>query len=66
MPDRAQRGVRVSLEVIVQFPKENPSEIHQPYYFKVVTEFPMTRSGKVQKFKLAEIAKKSTWNNKGS
>jgi len=46
MPDRAQVGVRVSLEVIVQFPKENLSEIQQPHYFNV------------QKFKLAEMAKK--------
>jgi len=29
-----------------------------PHYFKLVTEFPMTRSGKVQKFKMAEMAKK--------
>jgi acyl-coenzyme A synthetase/AMP-(fatty) acid ligase len=28
------------------------------HYSKVVTEFPMTRSGKVQKFKMAEMAKK--------
>jgi fatty-acyl-CoA synthase len=27
-----------------------------PHYFKIVTDFPMTRSGKVQKFKLAEMA----------
>ena len=27
-----------------------------PHYFKIVSDFPMTRSGKVQKFKLAEMA----------
>ena len=30
----------------------------QPKYYKIVTEFPMTGSGKVQKFKMAELAKK--------
>ncbi len=29
-----------------------------PQYFKIVSGFPMTRSGKVQKFKLAEMAQK--------
>jgi len=29
-----------------------------PQYFKIVTEFPMTRTGKVQKFKMAEAAQK--------
>jgi fatty-acyl-CoA synthase len=29
-----------------------------PSYFKIVSDFPMTRSGKVQKFKLAELALK--------
>ena len=27
-----------------------------PHYFKVVSSFPMTKSGKVQKYKLAEMA----------
>ncbi len=29
-----------------------------PKYYKIVSEFPMTGSGKVQKFKMAEIAAK--------
>jgi fatty-acyl-CoA synthase len=53
---KLKEGEHVSLEDIVQFVKENLSEDKQPHYFKVVTEFPMTRSGKVQKFKLAEMA----------
>ncbi|MGB5747892.1 MAG: AMP-binding protein, partial [Desulfobacterales bacterium] len=32
-----------------------PVEKH-PKYYKIVTEFPMTGSGKVQKFKMAELA----------
>jgi len=55
---RPKEGAQVSLEGLVQFAKEHLSEEQQPHYFKVVTEFPMTRSGKVQKFKLAEMAKK--------
>jgi fatty-acyl-CoA synthase len=55
---RPKEGARVSLEGLTQFAKENLSEEQQPHYFKAVTEFPMTRSGKVQKFKLAEMAKK--------
>jgi fatty-acyl-CoA synthase len=34
-----------------------PMEQH-PKYYKIVTEFPMTGSGKVQKFKMAEMAEK--------
>ncbi len=55
---KLKEGARVSLKGLTQFAKENLSEEQQPHYFKVVTEFPMTRSGKVQKFKLAEMAKK--------
>jgi fatty-acyl-CoA synthase len=51
-------GEQVSLEELIRFARENLSEDKQPHYFKVVAEFPMTRSGKVQKFKLAEMAKK--------
>ncbi len=55
---KPKEGEGVSTEGLVQFAKENLSEEKQPHYFKVVTEFPMTRSGKVQKFRLAEMAKK--------
>jgi fatty-acyl-CoA synthase len=55
---KLKEGVRVSLEDLVQFANEHVSEEQQPDYFKVVAGFPMTRSGKVQKFKLAEMAKK--------
>jgi acyl-coenzyme A synthetase/AMP-(fatty) acid ligase len=33
-----------------------------PGHFKIVSEFPMTRSGKVQKFKLADEAQKEYLN----
>lgn len=51
-------GEQLSLKELVRFAKENLSEDKQPHYFKIVAEFPMTRSGKVQKFKLTEMAKK--------
>ena len=37
--------------------KQLPVEKH-PKYYKIVSEFPMTGSGKVQKFKMAEMAEK--------
>jgi fatty-acyl-CoA synthase len=55
---KLKEGARVSLEDLAQFARENLREEQQPNYFKVATEFPMTRSGKVQKFKLTEMAKK--------
>ncbi|MBW2116296.1 MAG: AMP-binding protein [Deltaproteobacteria bacterium] len=36
----------------------DPEKGQVPQYFKFVSDFPMTRSGKVQKFKLAEKAQK--------
>jgi acyl-coenzyme A synthetase/AMP-(fatty) acid ligase len=36
-----------------------------PHLFKFVKEFPMTRSGKIQKFKLTEMAKKEYGMKKG-
>jgi fatty-acyl-CoA synthase len=59
---KLKEGARVSREDLAQFARENLREKQQPNYFKVVTEFPMTRSGKVQKFKLAEMAKKEYLN----
>jgi fatty-acyl-CoA synthase len=55
---KLKEGAQISVEMLAQFAKENLSEEQQPCYFKVVTEFPMTRSGKVQKFKLSEMASK--------
>ncbi len=43
----------VSAHVQAQLPAEKI-----PKYYKIVSEFPMTGSGKVQKFKLAEMAEK--------
>ena len=44
---------KVSAHVQAQLPAEK-----NPKYYKFVSEFPMTGSGKVQKFKMAEMAEK--------
>ena len=54
---KIKEGAQVSLEVLEKYVTDTVSHEKKPDYFKVVTEFPMTRSGKVQKFKLAEMAR---------
>jgi fatty-acyl-CoA synthase len=51
-------GARFSLDDLVRFAKRRMDGKKIPHYFKVVKTFPMTRSGKVQKYKLAEMAQK--------
>ena len=55
---KIKEGTQVSLESLEKYVKDNVSQEKEPDYYKLATEFPMTRSGKVQKFKLAEMAKK--------
>jgi fatty-acyl-CoA synthase len=66
-PDRGQEvaaWVRLkdnsafSLEALSDFVHKNVAAANRPAYLKIVSEFPMTRSGKVQKFRLAEMAAK--------
>ncbi|MFO7783452.1 MAG: AMP-binding protein [Desulfatiglandales bacterium] len=53
---RPKKGVRLSLdEVAAQVEARLPPE-KRPRHYKLVDAFPTTRSGKVQKFKLAEAA----------
>jgi len=54
---KIKEGAQVSLEALERYVTDTISHEKKPDYYKVVTEFPMTRSGKVQKFKLAEMAK---------
>jgi fatty-acyl-CoA synthase len=54
---KIKEGAQVSLESLEKHVKNTVSKEKEPDYYKLVTEFPMTRSGKVQKFKLAEMAK---------
>jgi fatty-acyl-CoA synthase len=55
---KPQKGAGLSLDTIARFIKEHVDKERAPLYYKFVTEFPMTQSGKVQKFRLAEMAKK--------
>ena len=55
---KLKKGARLTLEDLARYAKRKIDKAKTPHYFKFVKEFPMTRSGKVQKFKLAEMAKK--------
>jgi fatty-acyl-CoA synthase len=49
-------GATLSLEELKQFCKGKIAEYKIPRYLKLTNEFPMTVSGKIQKFKMREIS----------
>jgi fatty-acyl-CoA synthase len=51
-----KEGAHLSPITLAAHAKDFLDDEKVPHYFKIVSEFPMTRSGKVQKFKLAEMA----------
>jgi len=54
---KLKEDCQLSLETVAAHVRDHlPVEQH-PKYYKFVSEFPMTGSGKVQKFKMAEMAK---------
>lgn len=53
---RLREGSRLKIGDIKRFLKENLPPEKRPTYIRFVSEFPMTRSGKVQKFKLSQLA----------
>jgi len=55
---RLKEGTKISMITICAHIKDRLGVEIMPEYFKVVDDFPMTRSGKVQKFKLSEMAYK--------
>ncbi|MFH1349350.1 MAG: AMP-binding protein [Pseudomonadota bacterium] len=55
---KLKEGTKPSLKKLMGYAKKNLDKEKVPRYFRFVKEFPMTRSGKVQKFKLAEMARK--------
>jgi fatty-acyl-CoA synthase len=55
---KLKKGAKLTLEDVARYGKRKMDKAKAPHYFKFVKEFPTTRSGKVQKFKLAEMAKK--------
>ncbi len=55
---RVREGCQLSVDDLAAHVKRNMDVGVVPDYFKIVSGFPMTRSGKVQKFKLADEAQK--------
>jgi fatty-acyl-CoA synthase len=55
---KLKKGAKLTLDDLVRYAKRKIEKAKAPHHFKFVKEFPLTRSGKVQKFKLAEMAKK--------
>jgi fatty-acyl-CoA synthase len=51
-----KEGVAVTAEELIQYTKERLSRHKAPRYVHFIDEFPMTASGKIQKFKLREMA----------
>lgn len=55
---RLKQGSTLSLAEISAHVETNVDPASAPHFYKIVSGFPTTRSGKVQKFKLAEMAGK--------
>ncbi len=55
---RVKEGKKLSAQEVYNYLKKKTNITVDPRYIKTVQQFPMTRSGKVQKFKLAEMAEK--------
>jgi fatty-acyl-CoA synthase len=53
---KLKAGSHLSGIALAAYAKDHLDEAVLPHYFKIVSDFPMTKSGKVQKFKLAEMA----------
>jgi fatty-acyl-CoA synthase len=55
---KIKKGSNLSLDSVAAHVRAQLSVEKHPKYYKIVSEFPMTGSGKVQKFKMAELAEK--------
>ena len=53
---KVKDGMECTAEEIKVFCKGRIANYKIPYYVKFVDEYPMTASGKIQKFKLREMA----------
>ena len=53
---RLEEGSDLSPISLAAFARDYIPDATLPHFFKIVTRFPMTRSGKVQKFRLAAMA----------
>ncbi|MCJ7594096.1 MAG: AMP-binding protein [Desulfobacterales bacterium] len=55
---KLKSGAKLSLKDLEKYALRKIGKERVPHHFKFVSDFPTTRSGKVQKFKLAEMAQK--------
>ena len=55
---KLKEGSGLSIDRLSEYVVEKTGKEKAPGYYKIVSEFPMTGSGKVQKFRLAEMAGK--------
>jgi fatty-acyl-CoA synthase len=55
---RLKEGARLSTEAVAAHVAACLPAAKRPHHYKFVTGFPMTGSGKIQKYKLAEMAQK--------
>ena len=55
---KLKENAQLDEQGLVTFSDAHVAEGMRPRYFKIVNDFPMTRSGKVQKFVLTELAEK--------
>jgi len=53
---KAREGSGLTMEEIREFARKHVPAEKAPHFFKIVSGYPTTRSGKVQKFKLSELA----------
>jgi len=54
-----REGVRIDPQEVIDFCSGEIANFKVPRYVQIVDELPMTQSGKIQKFRLREIAKES-------
>jgi fatty-acyl-CoA synthase len=59
---RVREGCELSVDELAEHVKGHMDAGVVPGHFKIVSDFPMTRSGKVQKFKMADEAQKEYLN----
>ena len=55
---KLKAGADLSLDHIAQHVKKHLPEEKWPKHYKIASKFPMTGSGKIQKFKLAEMGQR--------
>jgi len=55
---KPREGAKLTVNDVARFARRKIEKTKVPHYFKIVKDFPMTPTGKVQKFKLAELAEK--------